>query len=206
MIDTNVLVAAGIDRTRAGIFAGPLATACARFRIDTADERAAFLAQCAHESGLFQRLSEGLFYSHADRIMAIFGPHFPGGLDEAAEFVGQPEKLANRVYANRGGNGDEASGDGFAFRGSGLIQLTFRDAHAACAGYFGMAPEDVGAWCRTALGAALSAAWFWSTNGCGKALEGHGFDATTRIVNGPAMAGAAERRVLFAKFQQAVDA
>lgn len=207
MTDADVLVAAGCDRTRAGIFAGSLSEACARFRIDTPTHRAAFLAQCLHESAMLTHVSEALGYSHAERILAVFGAkRFPGGLVEAAAFVNSPERLANRVYAGRNGNGDEASGDGWAFRGGGLIQLTGRANYAAGAAAFRMTVDEFAAWVRSAVGASLSAAWWWTSHGCPAALEADGFDATTRIVNGAAMAGREERAALFAKLSRILGA
>ena len=85
----------------------------------------AFIAQCAHESGGFTVMQENLNYS-ADGLQKIFGKYFPNP-QIAAQYARQPEKIANRVYSNRMGNGDEASGDGWKFRGRGAIQLTGKD-------------------------------------------------------------------------------
>ena len=83
-----------------------------------------FFAQTAHETGGFKAFSENLNYS-AQGLQGIFGKYFPGNLEES--YARQPEKIANRVYASRMGNGDEASGDGWKFRGRGAIQLTGKD-------------------------------------------------------------------------------
>jgi putative chitinase len=91
-----------------------------------------FFAQTAHETGGFKAFSENLNYS-ADGLQKIFGKYFPGTLEES--YAKNPEKIANRVYASRMGNGDEKSGDGFKFRGRGALQLTGKDNYTAFAQY-----------------------------------------------------------------------
>ena len=91
-----------------------------------------FFAQTAHETGGFKAFSENLNYS-AQGLQGIFGKYFPGNLEES--YARNPEKIANRVYASRMGNGDEKSGDGFKFRGRGALQLTGKDNYAAFAKY-----------------------------------------------------------------------
>jgi putative chitinase len=100
----------------------------AKFNITTNLRLAHFLSQCGHESGNFTAVKENLNYS-ADGLLKIFPKYFGGGLN--ASYGRQPEKIANRVYANRMGNGDEASGDGYSFRGRGYIQLTGKDNYTA---------------------------------------------------------------------------
>ena len=95
-----------------------------KFKIDTALKLAHFLAQAGHESGGFKVTTENLNYS-AQGLQNVFGKYFPGTLEES--YARQPQKIANRVYASRMGNGDEASGDGYKFRGRGYIQLTGRN-------------------------------------------------------------------------------
>jgi putative chitinase len=92
-----------------------------KFGMDTSLEMAHFLAQCAHESGNFKAVTENLNYS-ADGLKKIFPKYFPGNLNES--YARKPEAIASRVYASRMGNGDEASKEGFKFRGRGYIQLT----------------------------------------------------------------------------------
>ena len=91
-----------------------------------------FFAQTAHETGGFKAFSENLNYS-AQGLQGIFGKYFPGNLEES--YARQPEKIANRVYASRMGNGNEASGDGFKFRGRGALQLTGKDNYKAFSDY-----------------------------------------------------------------------
>lgn len=94
-----------------------------------------FLAQCAHESGNFKALRENLNYS-AEGLRNVFGKYFKT-IEIAKTFARQPEKIANRVYANRMGNGDEASGEGFKFRGRGYIQLTGKNNYQAFSTFIG---------------------------------------------------------------------
>jgi putative chitinase len=91
-----------------------------------------FFAQTAHETGGFKAFSENLNYS-AEGLQGIFGKYFPGTLEES--YAKNPEKIANRVYASRMGNGDEKSGDGYKFRGRGALQLTGKDNYTAFAQY-----------------------------------------------------------------------
>jgi len=100
-----------------------------KFGIDNPLKLSHFLSQCAHESGNFKFLNENLNYS-ADGLRKIFSNYFPT-IEVANKYARQPEKIANKVYGNRMGNGDEASGDGYRFRGRGFIQLTGKDNYAA---------------------------------------------------------------------------
>lgn len=105
-----------------------LPAAMTMYGIDSALERAHFLAQCAHESGGFRVLVENLNYS-ADGLLRTWPTRFSN--QTALEYGRKPERIANKVYANRFGNRNEASGDGWRFRGRGFLQLTFRDNYAA---------------------------------------------------------------------------
>jgi putative chitinase len=157
----------------------------AKFQINTPLRLAHFLAQCGHESGGFRATSENLNYS-AKGLNSIFKKYFPTEASATA-YARNPQKIANKVYANRMANGDEASGDGFRFRGRGYIQLTGRANYTA----FGKAiGEDVTGNPDVVSGkyALLSAAWFWSNNGLNKLADGGSTDAVvttiTRRVNG----------------------
>lgn len=156
----------------------------AKFGIDSPLRLAHFLAQCAHESAEFKALEENLNYS-ADGLKKVFSKYFPGDL--ADSYARQPEKIASRVYANRMGNGDEASKEGYKYRGRGYIQLTGKDNYSALAKAIG---DDVAAnpdWVKTKY-PLLSAAWFWNTKALNNlADQGASDDVVTKItkkVNG----------------------
>jgi putative chitinase len=154
---------------------------------------AAFLGQCAVESGGFRCLEENLSYSVA-RLCQVWPGRFPD--TAAAELcAGQPEVLANRVYANRMGNGDEESGDGWQFRGRGLIQITGRAAYRDFARAMNMTPETAAAHAGTKDGAVDSAIWFWTTHQLNALAQAWSIDPITRKING-GTAGAAERNRL----------
>ena len=109
-----------------------------KFNINTPLRLSHFLAQCSHESGNFTRFTENLNYS-AKGLLGTFSKYFPTE-DLAKSYERQPEKIANRVYANRMGNGNEATGEGFKFRGRGAIQLTGKANYQSFADFIG---EDV---------------------------------------------------------------
>lgn len=140
----------------------PMNAACAKWGIDTPKRRAGFLSQCAVESGGFTMRTERLSYS-AERLMAVWPKRFPT-MAAAMPYARNPEKLANKVYANRMGNGTELSGDGWEFRGRGFKQLTGRDNYTAFAKAMNMTVAEVPSYIETDEGACQSAAWFWSTN------------------------------------------
>jgi putative chitinase len=156
-----------------------------KFQINTPLRVAHFLAQCGHESGGFRVTSENLNYS-AKGLNGIFRKYFPTEASAAA-YARQPQKIANKVYANRMANGNEASGDGFRFRGRGYIQLTGRDNYTQFGRAIGVDipsnPDLVAS--KYAL---ASAAWFWSKNGLNRLADGGATDAVvtsiTRRVNG----------------------
>ncbi len=211
MISAVALIAIGCAPLQATVFSEPLTVAADRFGLRSRQEIAGLIAQAMHESAKFTRMEEGLSYSDPERIARIFRSAFdldhdkqvdPEEIEFARAYVRQPEKLANRAYANRNGNGDEASGDGWRFRGSGPFQLTGRAnfmAFSAAVGIDYVANPD--AVRREALAGCLSAAWFWVSTGCND-LVSVSFDATTKRINGPAMLGAAERRAYYAKALQ----
>lgn len=154
--------------------------ACARFEINTPLRLAHFLGQIAHESGQLTATRENLNYT-AQALTRTWPARFPS-LQMAIGFAHMPEQIANYVYANRGGNGDVKSGDGWRYRGAGWIQLTFRDNQHACAEHFGVA-GDIGDWLASPQGAALSAAWFWSTHGCNQMADKDDVDAISDTIN-----------------------
>lgn len=149
----------------------PLNNAMDRFEISTPDRVAAFLAQLAHESAETTRLTEGLSYSRAERLCAVWPKRFPT-TKSAQPYVKNPEKLANFVYANRGGNGDAASGDGYRYRGRGLFQLTFRDNYRLAGDALNLPLVGDPDLVATPPVAALTAAHYWQRLGL-NALADH---------------------------------
>lgn len=143
---------------------------------------AGFLAQVAHESGGFNFVKENLNYS-AKGLMGTFKKYFP---DEstAKAYERQPEKIANRVYANRMSNGDEASGDGYRFCGRGLIQLTGRANYTKFANDLGISLEETVAYLETPAGAVSSAGWFWDNNNLNQYCDSDDFVTLTKRING----------------------
>jgi putative chitinase len=185
------------------VFAAALDLACTEFGILVPLERAAFLAQVSVESSGFLRTEENLHYSSAARLRLIFPRAFPTE-KSAAGYVGQPARIASFVYANKIGNGDIGSGDGWRYRGRGLIQITGKANYAECMndlyGEADVSPDRL----LEPDGASRSAAWFWWRNRCGEVLGSKGFDAVTRVINGPGMAGADERRAAFERAKRAM--
>lgn len=160
----------------------PLNETFARFDISTPLRQASFIGQAGHESGNFTKLSEGLSYS-AERLMVIWPKRFPN-MEIAQKYARNPRALANNVYANRMGNRDEASGDGYRFAGAGLFQLTghsnFYHAGQALGEDFVMQPELV----KTPRFAALTAGWFWDTHKLNKFADIRDFTMMTKKING----------------------
>ena len=173
-----------------------------KFGIDTALKLAHFLAQCGHESGGFKVVNENLNYS-ADGLVKIFGKYFTAAI--AAGYARQPEKIANKVYSSRMGNGNEASGDGWKFRGRGYIQLTGRDNYTAFGKAIGVdipANPDLVATTYPLL----SAAWFFSKNCLKKCTDASDATVTsvTKCVNGGTI-GLADRLKHFKEYYQTLS-
>lgn len=159
----------------------PLQFTCDKFDIDTPERIAGFLAQIGHESGGFRFTSENLNY-RAEALTRVWPSRFPPGVAES--YAMQPEKIANRAYADRMGNGDEASGDGWKYRGRGLIQLTGKDNYAAFsldADNEALVNPDLVAEPELA---ALSAGWFWKKNGLNALADNRDIVGMTRRING----------------------
>ena len=143
---------------------------------------AGFLAQTAHESGGFTAIKENLKYS-AKGLMTTFKRYFPTE-DIAKQYERKAEMIANRVYANRMKNGNEASGDGYRFCGRGLIQLTGRDNYTKFANDLDMSLEDTIAYLETPNGAVASAGWFWDINKLNQYCDSGDFVTLTKRING----------------------
>jgi len=158
-----------------------------RFGILTPLQQASWIGQCGHECGNFKIMEENLNY-RAATLLKLF-PQTPKRAwgftpESAAEYEKQPKKIANRIYSNRMGNRDEASGDGWRFRGSGFLQLTghsnFYHAGQALGVDFVMEPELV----RTPKYAAQTAGWFWQTHKLNQTADGRDFVTMTKKING----------------------
>lgn len=173
-------------KTKITLLAGyvePLNTTAEYYEMFNNKKRiAAFLAQIAHESGSFNFTIENLNYS-VDGLRKIFPKYFPTQ-EFASQYARKPEKIANRVYANRMKNGDEASGDGFKFRGRGLIQLTGRDNYTRFAEALGISLDDTIAYLETPNGAVVSAGWFWDNNKLNSYCDKDDFIGLTKRING----------------------
>jgi putative chitinase len=153
------------------------------WEIDTVERVAMFIAQCGHESGGFRVLSENLNYS-AKALNTIFPKYFKRAGRDANEYHRQPEKIANVIYANRMDNGNTASGDGWMFRGGGILQLTGRYNYTKFAEAVEMTAEEAVDYVRTKKGALDSACWFWDTNNLNRWCDDMDIVGATKRING----------------------
>jgi putative chitinase len=152
---------------------------------------AAFLAQTAHESGGFNVTRENLNYSVAG-LNKTFRKYFPT-VESAVPYAKKPAKIANKVYANRMSNGPESSGDGYKFRGRGLIQLTGRQNYTRFALSINKTIDEAIAYIETPHGAVASAGWFWNVNKLNIYADKGDFIGLTRRINGGTI-GLADRK------------
>jgi putative chitinase len=176
----QITASALVDSTR---FAAYLAAAMEHYDITNPRRVAGFLGQGTHESTHFRHLEELLGYS-AKRLMAVWPKRFPT-LASTQGYAYNPEALANKVYASRMGNGDEASGDGWRYRGRGIFQLTGFANYKAAQDDLGMAITGDNAY-RVALpeAAAWTAAWFWASRKCNALADAWNLAAMTQAING----------------------
>ena len=159
-----------------------LAQLLPQYEINTPDRIAAFLAQCVHESGGFVFIKENLNYRWQS-LRKVFPKYFPTDA-LAQQYEKQPQKIANRVYANRMGNGGEESGDGYKFCGRGLIQVTGRDNYSWFAASLQISPEEASEYMETFEGAAQSACWFWESNNLNQWADKQDIVTLTKRING----------------------
>lgn len=165
-----------------GYWHDALAQLLPKYELNTAERIAAFLAQCAHESGNFVFIKENLNYRWQS-LRKVFPKYFP--TDQLAQqYEKQPEKIANRVYANRMGNGPEESGDGYKFCGRGLIQVTGRENYSWFAASLHISPEEASEYMETFEGAAQSACWFWESNNLNQWADKRDILTLTKRING----------------------
>jgi len=151
------------------------------YDISTPQRVAAFLAQCAHESGGFTALHENLNY-RPETLCKVW-PHYFNE-SNVNDYAHQPEKIANRAYAGRMGNGDEASGDGWSYCGRGLIQLTGKNNYQAFADSIQTDISQIPAYLQTFEGAIQSACWFWENNNLNACADAGDIVKMTKIING----------------------
>jgi putative chitinase len=152
------------------------------YNIDTVPRAAAFIAQCAHESANFKFLKENLNYK-AESLMRVWPSRFPN-MAVAQQYAMQPEKIANKVYSDRMGNGSEASGDGWRYAGKGLIQLTGKDNYTRFAESIETPVEEIPDYLQTFEGAVQSACWFWEVNNLNQWADAGDILTLTKRING----------------------
>ena len=160
----------------------PLEEVFHRYEINTPSRQAAFIGQCAHESANFQTLEENLNYS-AEGLMKTWPSRFPT-LEAAKPYHRNPEKIANRVYGGRMGNGLEETGDGWLYHGRGLIQLTGKDNYTLAGDALGMDFVHSPAYVLVPKYAALTAGWFWNKRSLNKEADAQDYTAMTKKING----------------------
>ncbi|HBP6650963.1 TPA: glycoside hydrolase family 19 protein [Pseudomonas aeruginosa] len=184
---------------QAGVFVGALHRGMTRFGITSPVRAAAFLAQIGHESAQLTRLVENLNYS-ARGLAATWPSRYLGADGQpnalAQRLARNPEAIANNTYANRNGNGDESSGDGWRFRGRGLLQITGRKNYRAAGAGLGLPLEAEPELLEQPEHAVRSSAWWWSANGLNGLADRGDFAAITRRING-GMNGQVERLELW---------
>lgn len=201
------LVAAGIKPEKADQWSNAIQVACAEFGIDTSQRVAAFIGQCAHETGGFAVLEENLNYS-ADTMAAVWPNRFAilgpdkkpvkvKGKNQPNKFAlalhRKPEAIANVVYSNRMGNGSIESGEGWKYRGRGLKQLTGKDNHTRCGTALGVNLVTNPELLLTPAYAARSAAWFWKSNNLSVFADRGDIEGMTKKING-GLIGIADRK------------
>ena len=158
-----------------------LVAAMTKYNITTNKQIASFLGQVIVESDFFRAVHENLNYSAA-RLVQVWPARF--NAQNAATYAHNPEAIANHAYANKYGNGDEHSGDGFRYRGRGLIQITFKANYQEAAKSFNKTVEETAVYMETPEGACMSAAWFWDKHKLNTLAETLDVAAITKIING----------------------
>lgn len=177
----------------AGVFVSALNTAMGKYQIITPQRIAAFIAQVGHESAQLTQVVENLNYS-AQALQATWPSRFPAAL--SAKVARQPEQIANIAYASRMGNGPAATGDGWKFKGRGLIQVTGWTNYQACGAALALDLLNHPDLLEQPVYASLSAAWYWSSNGLNGMADDGVFTQITQRING-GQNGAADRLALY---------
>jgi putative chitinase len=158
-----------------------LSRALPDYDINTPHRVAAFLAQCAHESGGFTAIKENLNYK-AESLCRVWPRYFNAG--NAGQYAHNQEAIANRAYSGRMGNGPEESGDGWKFCGRGLIQLTGRSNYQAFADSLQISIDDASEYLKTFEGCVQSACWFWEANNLNQYADNGDILTMTKRING----------------------
>jgi putative chitinase len=175
-------MAPSVDQAKLGTYVGVLNQGTTQFKINTPQRLAFFLGQLLVESDDLTQVREGMFYRTPERLMDVWPKRFPTK-ESAQPYVGNPQKLANFVYANRMGNGGPETNDGWNHRGAGWFQLTGKTNQETCSKALGIAPDAIGDWLATAIGAAQSACWFWDVNIINRYADVGNIDAVSDAVN-----------------------
>lgn len=183
-----------VSRTNLEKYIEPIINTCEEFTIDTPERLAAFLAQTCYESNNFNSIVENLNYS-ANGLVKVFPKYFPT-IEKAMVYERQPEKIANYVYANRMGNGSEHTGDGWRYKGRGLIQLTGKTNYMNCGNSLGVALIDMPNYLESPIGAARSAGWYWNLRNLNALADVRNFNEITKKING-GYHGLSERTALY---------
>lgn len=181
MIINSVQLAQIAPKAQVHLFIDSLNDCLKEFKIDTPKRVAAFIAQCAHESQGFTRLEENLNYSEEGLLET-----FPNRVnkDDAKLLARNPIAIANYMYANRYGNGDFSSGDGWKYRGRGLIMLTFKNNYKACGTSLGLTLVETPDIVAQPKIACEVAGWYWWTHNCNALADRDDFGKITQIING----------------------
>jgi len=192
MIESQLL-ALGIG----GKWLEPLNAVMQKYEINTNNRKAAFLGQCMEESNNFTRLEENLNYS-PERLMEVWPSRFPD-LPTAMKYAHQPQLLANKVYAGRLGNREE--GDGYKFRGRGIIQITGRDEYFYCGNALKIDTLTYPELLAIPENAAMSAGWFWNKKSLNQLADLGDYETMTKRING-GLEGLANRKAKIAHAKQ----
>jgi putative chitinase len=204
MLNADLLLRIFPNCKNPDVWADALDPSLQKYSIDSADRIASFLAQTGYESGQFNQLEENLRYTTAARLVKVWPKRFPNA-GVASAYINNPRKLADLVYAKRMGNGDAQSGDGYRYRGRGLIQLTGRSNYLSAAKAIGIDLSNDPDLLLQPQAASMSAAWFWQTRGLNELADDRtddndlsDFTEITRRING-GTTGVKDRFALFKK-------
>lgn len=164
-----------------------------KYEINTKERICSFLAQCGHESMGFTVMAENLFYSK-EGLVKVFKKYFTES--DASLYAKKPEMIASRVYANRMGNGDEKSKEGYLYRGRGYIQLTGKNNYQAFATAIGKPLDETVKYCETVAGALESACWYWKINNLNEWADKKDLVTMTKKINN-GLLGFADRQNIY---------